>query len=65
MKKKPSFMIKNEIMDGVIEITGKINSHLKGKLPFKYSRGNRYIMVMYYYDSNSILTEAMQNIEGQ
>ena len=50
-------------MDGVIELTSKIYSELTGKFLFKYLRGNRYIMVMYNYDRNSNLTEAMKNCE--
>ena len=30
----------NEIMAGVIELTGKINSDLTGKFTFKYFRSN-------------------------
>ena len=55
----------NEIMDGVIKLTGNINSYLTGKPPFKYFRGNRYIMVIYYYGSNDILTESAKNCEGE
>ena len=50
-------------MDSVIELTGNIYSYLTGKFPFKYFRVNRYTMVMYDYDSNSILTEAVKNRE--
>ena len=52
-------------MDGVIEFTGKINSELTFKVPLKYFRGNRYIMGMYDYDINSILTEAIKYCEAQ
>ena len=50
-------------MDGIIELTGKINSDLTEKFPFKYFRGDRYIMVVYEYDINSILAESMKNCE--
>ena len=43
-------------MDGVIGLTGTIYSDLPGKLLLKYFRENRYIMVIYDYDSNKILT---------
>ena len=54
----------NDTVAGVIELTGKINSDLTGKLPFKYFRGRRYIMVMYDYDSNTILAESMNIVRG-
>ena len=38
--------------------TGKINSDLAGKLPFKSFGSSIYIMVMYEYGRNVILTEA-------
>ena len=37
----------NEVMSGVLELTGKMDSDLTGKFPFKYFRENRYIMVLY------------------
>ena len=52
-------------MDGVTEVTEKICSDLTRKLLFKYFRGNSYIMVIYNYDSNSILTEAIKDLEGK
>ena len=52
-------------MAGFIELTGEIYSDLTGKLPFKYLRGNRYFMVMYDYNSNAILTEALKNLGVQ
>ena len=47
-------------MAGVNELIGKVNTYLTGKLPFKSFIINRYIMMMYDYDSNSILTEAIK-----
>ena len=60
MKKKTPLMIKqkNGWRHG---IKGKIYSYPTGKIPFKYFRGNIYIMVMYDHDSNYIPTEAMKN----
>ena len=55
----------NKIFDVVIELTGDMYSDLAGKLPFKYFRCNRYIMVMYGYDRNDIITESMKICEGQ
>ena len=36
-----------------------------GRFPFKSSRGNEYIMVLYDYDANCLLFEAIPNREGQ
>jgi hypothetical protein len=44
-----------------IEITGKIYSDQTGRFPVTSSRGNKYIMVVYDYDSNSILTEPLKS----
>ena len=49
-------------MAGVIGLIGNINSDSTGKFVFKDFRGNRYITVMYDYDSNSILSEAMKTV---
>ena len=47
----------------VVEFTGKINSDLTVKFPFKYFRGNRYIMVVYDYDINAIIIEAIKSVK--
>ena len=36
-------------------------SDLTGRFPFKSSRGNQYVLVVYDYDSNAILAEAIPN----
>jgi hypothetical protein len=41
--------------------TGQISTDLTGRFPTTSSRGNKYILVLYDYDSNAILTEPMQN----
>jgi hypothetical protein len=42
-----------------IKITGQIFSDQTGRFPITSSRGNKYIMVVYDYDSNAILTEPL------
>lgn len=42
-----------------MEFTGQIFSDQTGRFPITSSRGNKYIMVVYSYDSNAILTEPM------
>ena len=51
-------------MADIIKWTGKINSELTEKPPFRYFRRNRYKFVMYDYNRNVILIEAMKNREG-
>jgi hypothetical protein len=41
--------------------TGQIATDLTGRFPNTSSRGNKYILVLYDYDSNAILTEPMRN----
>jgi hypothetical protein len=40
-----------------IEVTGQIYSDQTGRFPQTSSRGNKYIMIVYDYDSNAILAE--------
>jgi len=42
-------------------MTGQISTNLTGRFPVASSRGNKYLLVLYNYDSNSILTDAMKN----
>eukprot|EP00957_Ditylum_brightwellii_P026572 2009376-Ditylum_brightwellii.AAC.1 len=41
--------------------TGAIYSNITGKFPYPSCKGHQYIMVMYDWDSNSILGEPMKN----
>jgi hypothetical protein len=45
----------------VIEITGQIYSDQTGRFPVTSSKGNKYIMVVYDYDSAAILAEPIKN----
>jgi hypothetical protein len=42
-----------------VEITGQIFSDQIGRFPITSSCGNKYIMVVYNYDSNAILTNPL------
>ncbi len=42
-----------------IAVTGQIHSDQTGRFPITSSRGSKYIMVVYDYDSNAILTEPL------
>ena len=43
----------------------KIYSDQTGKFPYKSSRGNQYIMIMYDFDSNAILVEPLKSRQGK
>ena len=45
----------------LVEIEGKVFSNQIGLLPVTSNKGNRYVMVMYNNDSNTILAEPMKN----
>jgi hypothetical protein len=48
-----------------IEETGKIYTDQTGRFPVTSSRGTKYVMVLYDYDSNAVLTEPLKNRTGQ
>jgi hypothetical protein len=41
--------------------TGKIYTDQTGRFPVTSSQGNKYVLVLYEYDTNAILTEALNN----
>ena len=47
-----------------IEQTGKIYTNQTGCFPVTSSHGIQYVLVLYDYDSNTILTEQLKNREG-
>ena len=51
----------HQMFAATIKITGQISTDLTGRFPVTSSRGNKYLLVLYDYDSNSILTDAMKN----
>jgi hypothetical protein len=42
-----------------IAVTGQIHSNQTGRFPITFSRGSKYMMVVYDYDSNAILTKPL------
>ena len=44
-----------------IQMTGQIYSDQTGRFPVTSSRGNKYIMIVYDYDSNAILSEPLKS----
>ena len=66
MKKATTmYELTKTILSGIIELRVKIDLDLTVKLPFKYFRENRYIMLVYSYYINTNQTEAMKNSEGK
>jgi hypothetical protein len=47
-----------------IEDTGKIYTDQTGRFPVTSSQGHKYILIMYDYDSNAILTEPIKSRSG-
>ena len=47
-----------------IEETGKVYDDQTGQLPVRSSAGNQYIIVLYDYESNAIITEALKTRQG-
>jgi hypothetical protein len=45
----------------VVEITGQVFSDQTGRFPVTSSKGNKYIMILYDYDSTAILAEPIKN----
>jgi hypothetical protein len=45
----------------VVSMTGKVFSDQTGRFPQTSSRGNKYIMIFYDYDSNAILAEPLKS----
>ena len=48
----------------IIEETGKVYTDQTGQFTVQSIAGNQYILVLYYYDSNAILTEAIKTRQG-
>jgi hypothetical protein len=51
----------HHVFAAVHDVTGQIYTDLTGRFPVQSSRGYKYILVLYDYDSNAILTEPMRN----
>ncbi len=63
----PTQETNNEATDflfATIEDTGRIYTDQTGRFPVTSSKGSQYILVLYDYDSNAILTEPLKNRAG-
>lgn len=53
-----------DLLFATVTETGKIYTDQTGRFPVTSSRGNKYILVLYDYDTNAILTEPLKNRTG-
>jgi hypothetical protein len=51
----------NWVYQQAVKISGQIFSDQTGRFPVTSSRGNKYIMIVYNYDSNHILAEPLRS----
>jgi hypothetical protein len=51
----------NMIYVKAIEATGQIYTNQTGRFPTTSSRGNKYVMILYNYDSNAILAKPLKS----
>jgi hypothetical protein len=45
----------------LIQVTGKISTDQTSQFPITSSRGNKYVMICYDYDSKTIITEPLKS----
>jgi hypothetical protein len=50
-----------QVFADVYDTTGEIATNQTGKFPTTSSPGHKYVLILYNYDSNSILAETMRN----
>ena len=48
-----------------MDLTGKFYTDQTGRLPVTYSKGNKYILISYQYNSNTIHAEPLKTISGR
>ena len=51
----------HQVFFETIELTGKLSTDQTGRFPVTSSRGSKYLMVLYYHDSNTIIPEPMKS----
>ena len=54
----------DEVYCKVVDLEGKIYTDQTGQFPVTSSRGHKYIMVAYHYDSNAIHAEPLKTKKG-
>ena len=55
----------HDVFITVTDLQGKIYTDQTGRFPVTSSRGNKYIMIAYDYDSNTINAEALKSRSGE
>ena len=51
----------NQVSVETIKLTGKVSTHQTGRFPVTSSRRIKYLMVLYYHDSNEIIPEPIKS----
>ena len=54
----------NLVFFNTVDLSGKIYTDQTGRFPVTSSKGNKYILVAYHYDSNTIHSEPLKKISG-
>ena len=54
----------NLVIFKTVDLSGKIYTDQTGRLPVTSSKGNKYILVAYHYDSNTIHAEPLRTRSG-
>jgi hypothetical protein len=49
------------VFAGTIELRNEVATDLTGRFPVQSSRGHKYILILYDFDSNAILAKPMRN----
>ena len=44
----------------MLPVIDKLYSNLTGKFPIQSSLGNKYILIVYYYDANAIVVKPLK-----
>jgi hypothetical protein len=58
---EPTSTGKTEFVYATIVNSGQIHSDLTGRFPTTSAKGNKYVLVVYDYDTNNVLTEPMKS----
>jgi hypothetical protein len=58
---EPTSTGKTEFVYATIVNSGQIHSDLTGRFPTTSAKGNTYVLVVYDYDTNNVLTEPMKS----
>jgi hypothetical protein len=58
---EPTYTGKTEFVYATIVNSGQIYSDLTGRFPTTSVKGNKYVLVVYDYDTNNVLTEPMKS----